>query len=214
MVEVPVVVEVLVVPADLAGVGVQGQRGVVVQVRVLDAAPQELRGRRGDGRADEDEVQVKVDAGGRPRPHVHAVLVGHVAPRLLAGLAGGGHQPPAPQLLAGLGVVGHDDARLGPRPRAAAPPRERLAGADDGARRVLGGVDGVVEDLGLPDELAGAGVDGVAVVVVARVDDAGAVDGDVAVHADEPADVVVDVVGQIAAVLPALDGYDVTVTFT
>ena len=43
MVEIPVVVQVLVVPADLAGVDVEGQRRVVVQVRVLDAAEHELR---------------------------------------------------------------------------------------------------------------------------------------------------------------------------
>ena len=170
--------------------------------------------RRGDGGADVDEVQPGVDAGGRPRTDVHAVLVGYVAPRLVAGLAGGGHEAPPPQLLAGLGVVGRDDARLGPRPRAAAPARERLAAGDDGAGRVPGGVHGVVEDLGLPDQLAGAGVDGVDVVVVARVDDAGAVDGDVAVHADQAPDVVVDVVGEVAAVLPAqvaghrVDGLD------
>ena len=89
MVEVPVVVQVLVVSSGSRWVGVEGERRVAVQVRVLDAAPQELRGWRGDGRADEDEIQVEVDAGGRPRPHVNTVLVGHVAPSPVAGLAGG-----------------------------------------------------------------------------------------------------------------------------
>ena len=58
MVEVPVVVQVLVISSGSRRVGVEGERRVVVQVCVLDAAPQELRGWRGDGRADEDEIQV------------------------------------------------------------------------------------------------------------------------------------------------------------
>ena len=67
----------------------RGQRRVVMRVRVL-SAPQELLGWRRDGRVDEDEFRVEVDAGGRSRAHVNAVLVEHVAPGLVAGLAGGG----------------------------------------------------------------------------------------------------------------------------
>ena len=43
------------------------------------------------------------------------------------GARGAGTTRRPPQLLAGLGVVGHDDARRGSRPGAAAPARERLA---------------------------------------------------------------------------------------
>ena len=39
MVEVPVVVQVLVVSSGSRWVGVEGERRVAVQVRVLDAAP-------------------------------------------------------------------------------------------------------------------------------------------------------------------------------
>ena len=67
VVEVPVVVQVLVVPPDLAGVGVEGEGRVVVQVRQLGAAEHELRGRRGDRRADVDEVQLGVVSSGPSR---------------------------------------------------------------------------------------------------------------------------------------------------
>ena len=43
MVEIPVVVQMLVEPLDLAGVGVQREGRVVVEVRVVDAADHELR---------------------------------------------------------------------------------------------------------------------------------------------------------------------------
>ena len=88
MVEVPVVVQVLVVssrsrrcrrrgPGSSCGIGACSR-----------CAPQQLRGRRGRT-CRRRRVQVEADAWGRPRPHVSAVLVGHVAPGLVAGLAGG-----------------------------------------------------------------------------------------------------------------------------
>jgi hypothetical protein len=52
VIEVPVVVQMLVIPDDLTGVGVEGERRVVVQMRVVRTAHQELRRRRGDRRAD------------------------------------------------------------------------------------------------------------------------------------------------------------------
>jgi len=45
-----------------------------------------------------------------------------------AGLAGGRAGPVGPPQLLAVSVVGHDDARRGSRPGAAAPVRERLAG--------------------------------------------------------------------------------------
>ena len=61
--------------------GVEGERRVVIQVPVLNAARQELRARARGGRADEDGIQVEVDAGCRSRAHVNAILVGHIGPR-------------------------------------------------------------------------------------------------------------------------------------
>ena len=84
----------------------------------------------------------------------------------------------------------------------AAPPRDGLAAGDDRPRAVRRGVGAVVEDAGLPNQLAGQGVESEGEVVGARVDDEPVVDGEVAVGDGEPADVVVDVVGQVAPVLP------------
>ena len=202
MVEVPVVVHVLVVPADLAGVDVEGQRRVVVEVRVFDAPEHELRGRRGDRRALVDEAQLGVVAGRHPGADVDAPLVRYPAPGLVARLSGGRHGPPPPQLLAGERVVSDDDARLWPPARPAAPPGDRLAVGDDRPRAVPGRRLPVVEDPRFPGDLAGRNVEAERVVVVAGVDDEAVVDRDVAVVARVAADEVVDVLRQIAPVRP------------
>ena len=98
--------------------------------------------------------------------------------------------------------MGDDDARLGPPEGAAAPPRDDPAVGDDRPRAVPGGSLPVVEDLRLPDDVAGLDVERVGVVVVADVDDLPVVDGDVPHAARVAADELVDVVGQVAAVLP------------
>ena len=202
VVEVPVVVHVLVVPPNLAGIDVEGQRGVVVEVRVLDAAEHELGGRRGDRRALVDEAQLGVVAGRHPGADVDPLLVGHAAPGFVARFPGGRHRPAPPQLLAGARVVRDDDARFGAAARPAAPPGDRLAVGDDRPRAVSGRGLPVVEDLRLPGDLAGRGVEAEHVAVVAGVDDEAVVDGDVAVVAGVAADVLVDVLGQIAPVRP------------
>ncbi len=215
VVEVPAVVEVLVVPDDLAGVGVEGEGRVVVEVLQVGPADEELGGRRGHRGADVDEVQLGVVAGDHPRADVLALLERHPAPRLVAGLAGGGDGAPPPQLLAGDGVVGDDDAGVRAAPRGAAAARHDLAVGDDGARALVGGVHPVVEDPGLPRQLAGGRVEGEHVVVAARVDDVGAIDGEVPVEVGEgPEHVVPEVVGQVPPVLPeevaggGVDGLD------
>ena len=97
-------------------------------------APQELRGWRGDRRTDQDEVPVAVDAGGRPRPLRERGPRRARRPRSCRrARPGGRHQRAAPQIVAGLGVVSHDYARLGFRPGAPAPARERIS--DGSARR-------------------------------------------------------------------------------
>ena len=197
------IVHVLVVPDDLAGVAVQGERRVVVEVRQVDAPQHELRRGRGDRRADIDQIQIRVVAGHHPGADVSALLERDVAPGLVARLAGARNQPPAPQLLAGRRVVRGDDAAERPAARVAAPPGVRLAVGDDRTRGLVGRVHRVVEDLGVPHHLARLRVQGDDVIVHRGVDDQLAVDGDVAVGLDQAADhVVAQVVRPVAAVLP------------
>ena len=203
MVEIPVVVQVLVEPLDLAGVGVQGEGGVVVEVRVVDAADHELRGRRRDRRADVDEVQLGVVARDHPRADVLAFLERNTSPGLVAELARGGDEAAPPQLRAGRGVVRDDDAGVRTSLRRAAPAGDHLAVGDDRAGGLVGRVDGVVEHHRLPRHLAGPRVDGDHPGVRRAVEQVAAVDGDVAVGVDQAADRVVGhVVGPLAAVLP------------
>ena len=197
------VVEVLVVPGDLPGVGVEGEGRVVVQVPQIGAADQELRGGRRDRGPDVEQVQRGVVARHHPRPDVPALLERHPAPGLVARLARRGNGAPAPQLLAGVGVVGGDDAGVGPARGHAAAARDDLAVGDDRPRALGGGMGPVVQHLRLPHHPAGLGVEREDVVVGAGVDDGRAVDGDVPVVLPQGVeDVVGDVVGHLAAVLP------------
>ena len=110
--------------------------------------------------------------------------------------------------------MGGDDAGLGSPRRPAASSRDHLPAGDDGTGAVRRGVGAVVEDAGLPDQLAGRRIESEGEVVGARVDDQAVVDREVAVGDGEPPDVVVDVLGQVAPVLPhevagrGLDGLD------
>ena len=187
----------------------------MVEVGQVGAAHHELRRRRGHRRADVEQVQPGVEARGHPRADVPAVLVGHAAPRLVAGLAGGGGGAAPPQLLSRPRVVGGDDAGLGARRRHAAPARDDLAVRDDRPRALVRGMGPVVEDAGLPDQLAGLRVEGEDVLVDAGVDDEVVVDGEVPVgRADAGHDALARVVGEVAAVLPeqvprgGVDGLD------
>ena len=199
VVEIPVVVHVLVVPDDLARITVQRERRVVVEVRQVGAAEHVLRRRRGDRRTDVDHVQLRIVARHHPRADVRALLERHVAPGLVARLAGGGDEARPPQLLAGGGVVRRDDAAVGPAARVAAPPGVHLPAGHYWPRGLVGRVHPVVEDLGVPDHLARLRVQREDVVVHAGVDDQLVVDGDVPVGVDERAD---HVIGQIVRAVP------------
>ena len=135
MVEIPVIDEMLVVPDDLAGLGVERERRVVIQVLLVRAAENELRGRDRHGRADVDAGQRRIEARHHPRADVPALLHRHVAPALVAGLAGLRDRVRAPQLLAGRGVVRGDHAAFVRRIGLALPARDDLAARDDRARR-------------------------------------------------------------------------------
>ena len=82
MIEIPVVDDVLVVPDDLAGVGIEGERRVVIEVLLVGAAERELRRRDRHRRADEDQVRLGVVARHHPRADVPALFHRHVAPGL------------------------------------------------------------------------------------------------------------------------------------
>ena len=204
MVEVPVVVEVLEIPDDFAGIGIEGQGRVVIEVPVVGPADQKLRRRRSDRRADVDQVQLRVVARHHPGADVLPFLERHPTPGLVARLAGGRNRAPAPQLRAGLRVVGGDHAAVGSGRRHAASSRDHLAVGDDRAGALHGGVLPVVQNLGLPRQPAGPRVEGEDVVVHARVDDERAVDRQVAVVLPEVVeDVFVDVLGHLPAMHPA-----------
>ena len=184
MVEVPLVVgDVLEVPDDLAGVGVEGERGVGVQdVAVAGAALHRApRDRHPD--AGEDEVQLGVEAGRVPGRAAPPVLVGNVSPALVAELAPGGNGVRAPHLGAGVGVVGR-------HPTAGVEVIAAGHAGDDAsldhhraARVVL--ADGPVADRDVPLDLAGPGVQGDEVGVVGGDEQLVVVEGAVAVDAGE-----------------------------
>ena len=193
----------LVVPDDLAGVRVEGQRGVVVEVLVLGPAEHELRGGRSDGGADVDEVQFGVVARHHPGADVDPFLERHAAPALVARLSGPGNQAPPPQLFSRHRVVGDHDARVRPAAWRATAARDDLAVGDDRPRALRGRIHPVVENLRLPHHLAGHRIERVDVVVDGRIDNQTAVDRDVAVVAGERAEqVLADVVRNRAAMLP------------
>ena len=122
MVEVPTVVQMLVVPDYLPRVGVQRQGRVVVEVGLVDPAEHELRRRRGDRRPEVDQVQLGIEARHHPGADVPPLLEGDVAPGLVAELARSRNQAAPPQLLTAQRVVGDDDAGVRPAARIAAPP--------------------------------------------------------------------------------------------
>ena len=178
------------------------QGRVVVQVGQLHAAEHELRRRRGDGGAEVDQFELRVVAGHHPGADVVPLLEGHIAPGLVAGLAGRGHRPLPPEFLPGQPIERDHDAGFRAAPRPAASSGNHPATGDDRTRTVRGGIDLPVQDLRLPDHLAGLGVQGEGVVVVAVVQDQTVVDRDVAVVFRVEAHLGVEVAGQLARVAP------------
>ena len=170
MIEIPVIDDVLVVPRELAGVGVNGQRAVVVEVLHVVAGEDELGRRNRHRRADVDQVQLRVVARHHPGADVPALVHRHVAPRFVARLAGSGNRVKAPQLLAGLGVVRRDDARVAAGVGLALAAGDHLAVGDDRPAAGRGALLGI-ENRGFPRQLAGLRIERVDEVVRARVDD-------------------------------------------
>ena len=158
------------------------------------------RGAGGPG-APVDEVELGVVAAHHPRRGVPPGGAGQAAPGVAAELVRGGRGVDAPQLLAGVDVVGADEAPAGARARRVAARAVDDLAVHDGRPRRLRHPLAVVGPLGLPHELAGAGVEGDDEGVVGGEEDLVAVDRDVAVAVAGAGDVG-DVLGQVAAVLP------------
>ena len=152
MIEVPVIDGVLVVPDRLARRGPKRERRVVIEVLLVVAGQHELRRRRRDRGADVDEVELGVVARDHPGADVPALVVGHVAPAVAAGLAGLRDRALAPELLARARVVARDDARVGAAVRLAVASRDQHAVRDERRGALLHVMDLVVEDLGFPDD--------------------------------------------------------------
>jgi len=193
---------VLVVPRDLTGIGVERQRRVVIEMRLVGAAEHELRRRGGHRRPHIDEVQRRVVARHHPGADMLPLFEGHAAPGLVTGFARCRNRAPSPDLGAGACVVRGDDARVRGRVRSAAASRDHLAAGDDRACRLQRGVHRVVEDLRFPDDVAGGDVQRLDVVVAGRVEDEIGVDGDVALGGDQSTEVVPEVIRQVATMLP------------
>ena len=200
MIEIPVIDDVLEVPDDLARIGVECQRRVVVEVLLPVAAEHVFRCGRGHRRADIDAVQLRIVARHHPHADVPTLLVGNVAPGFVAGLAGLRDRAAAPHFAAGFRVESRDHARFGAALGLAAPSRDDLAVGDDGARAVLR-AGTVVEDVRFPDELARACIQRVRIAVRAVVENQVVVDREIAVRLCRR-EVLTDVLGHLAAVLP------------
>ena len=192
----------LVVPGDLARFSADRQRRVVVQVLVARPAEHELGRRRRHRRAHVDQVERRIVARDHPGPDVHPLLVRHVAPCLVAGLSGRRNQTRAPQMLPRGRIVRGDHAGYGSGQRAAAPAGDELAVGDERPGGLPGGMHRVVEDLRFPRGAARRCVEGVDVVVGARVEYVVAVQRQAAVGRLQPPYPLRDVVRDILAVLP------------
>ncbi len=171
-IEVPVVVtHELVVPLDLAGVGVERQRaaGVQVETQALLTAPGS-----GVARGPEDAVQLGIVAAGDPG-RTAAVFpdVTALGPGLAARLAGRRDGVGLPHALAGVGVAGFEVAAHAPF--AAADAGDDAAFHDERRER-LRVAEAVVIGVDFPDDFAG-----LRVVTEKRADDVVPVDS-VLVH--------------------------------
>ena len=170
-------IEMLVVPDDLARGRINRQRAVVIQVLLVVAAQQVLGPGRCHRRADVKQLELGVVARRHPCAHVLAFAVGHIAPALVARLAGTGNRARAPQLLARRRIMRGDHAviGIGAGNGFAAATGEHLAIGDDGTGGLMNAAL-VIEHLRRPHILAGARVQRIERAIGGGVDDEIAVD--------------------------------------
>ena len=146
------------VPADVSGLGVQGQRRVGVQGRALGAALG-AGPRLGLGGGPIDEIRLGVVAPRDPGVGSRAPGQRQIAPGVAAGVSGACDGRGAPQLGAGLRIVGGDEADVVLVPLAPRDPGDDPSLHDDRAAGVPI-AEVAVGDPMLPDELARPRVEG------------------------------------------------------
>ena len=175
MIEIPIVArQVLVVPHELAGLDIDGDGRVAVElgrcgarngIDVAVALP--ARPRLGIGDRPVEHLARRVIRTRQPPAARDPSLERRIAPGIAAGLARRRRVVEFPHLLAGPGVMGGDEAA---RARLAGAAGDHLAVGDDRRRRGLGLVL-VVVDLGFPAHLAGLCVERHEEAVVRVVED-------------------------------------------
>ena len=165
VIEVPgVVFEMLVVPLQLPGVGIDGEGRVRVHRAVLGAGLGRQRpAHLGDPRiglagAVIDEVLVGVIAPGNPRRGAEPALQRQSVPGVVIGVAGMGDGVDPPQLLAGLGVMAGDEAAAGLGIAATGHALDHLAVDDEGAAGVAPALVPVGSGV-VPHHLSGLGIE-------------------------------------------------------
>ena len=172
--------DVLEVPVQDAGAGVDGHRGVGVERRVAPGHAAADRGPRlGLRHPEVDPVEVRVVAARDPGVAAGAQVVRELRPGVAARLVRPRRRVEAPALLPRRRVVAADEARLAREAVAAAQPlHERPAGHERPAR--VAEAVRVIGDGRLPDLLAGPGVEGDEARVGRGQEEPLAVDGEVA----------------------------------
>ena len=154
MIEIPVVAgQVLVVPDDLPGIGIESERTVRVEDVPSRRSPNAFQRGRGHGCSPEDQVQLRIVASHAPGPDVAPLLVRKVAPAVAAWLVRARDQSRAPELRSVIRIVGGDIADVRALARRAGAAVDDLAVRDDRSGRE------VALDRNLPDELPGAGIE-------------------------------------------------------
>ena len=98
------------IPFELAGIGIERDEGVGVEIGAHAIAAVEIR--RGIAGAPVDQIEVRIVGAGVPGGTA-AQLPGIARPCFGAGLAGRGNRVEAPDQLAGLGVEGVEIAAVG-----------------------------------------------------------------------------------------------------
>ncbi|MCX6585749.1 MAG: hypothetical protein NTX13_04110 [Acidobacteria bacterium] len=152
--------DVLEVPAELAGGGVEGDGGVGEEAFVARfGAAADAEPGFGLGDAPVGGVEFGVVAAGDPGVAAGAEEIGEGAPGIAAGGAFAGDGIELPGELAGFGVKGAEEAAFGLIGGAAGEALDDLAVDDEGAGGVGVAAAGGA-DVGLPEEFAGAAVEG------------------------------------------------------
>ena len=172
-------------------------------MRVPHPTDQKL-GSRGSHRcADIQQIELRIEARDHPGTDMSAFLERYPTPGFISRLSRPGNQPTTPQLLPCSRVVRHDDTGVRPTFRRTATPRDNLSVGDNRSRGLVGRMNRVIENLGLPHQIAGRGIESKHVVVSTRIDNQIIVDRQIAIRIDQAPDHVIgQIIGAITSILP------------